>query len=305
LSLAATADLQKDQQRLERHWRQRLERAGYESDRAARQYHATEPENRLVARELEKRWEQLLNERRDVEEAYARFLHEQPPELTDAEREAVRLLASDIPDLWRSPMTTAAERQQVMRHLIDRVVLTAPGDRENAEVTVHWIGGCVSHQELIRPVARYNQLRDFDRLTERVTQLRQAKRSSPEIAATLNAEGWRPPKRDTFTDRMIRSIFYRGNRATVQPAAYTLKPGEWWFDDLAHALPLPGPTLYRWIRRGWVNATQLPIGQGRWVVWADDGEIDRLRRLRDCPRTWHGKPREAELTRPKPRPMES
>jgi DNA invertase Pin-like site-specific DNA recombinase len=83
LSLAAAADLQKEQQRLEQHWHQRLERAGYESDRAARQYHAAEPENRLVARELEKRWEQLLVEKRQVEEAYARFRREQPPELSD------------------------------------------------------------------------------------------------------------------------------------------------------------------------------------------------------------------------------
>jgi len=310
LSLAATADLQKEQQRLERHWRQRLERAGYESDRAARQYHATEPENRLVARELEKRWEHLLGEKRDVEEAHARFLREQPAELTEDQAQAIRQLASDIPALWRSPETPAAERQQVMRYLIDHIVLRAPANREVAEVTVHWAGGCVSHQELIRPVARYNQLRDFDRLAERVGQLRRAGYSSPQIAATLNDERWRPPRGGPFKEGMIRSVFFRRDRPAEKrpadpPAGPALEPGEWWLDDLGNALKIPQPTLYRWARRGWVHATRLPIDQGRWVLWADDEEIDRLRRLRNCPKTWHGKPRDPQLTRPKPRPSGS
>jgi DNA invertase Pin-like site-specific DNA recombinase len=306
LSLEGAADLQKEQQRLERHWRQRLERAAYESDRAARQYHAAEPENRLVVRELEKRWEQSLTERREVEEAYARFLHDQPPELSNAEREAIRTLSSDIPALWRSPMTTAADRQQVVRHLIERVVLMAPAQQEMAAVTIHWAGGCVSHRELIRPVARYEQLRDFDRLSERIKQLRLERRTSAQIATTLNEEGWRPPKRRaTFNAGMVRSIFYRRNRATVRPVSYALEPGEWWLPDLAHELQLPHPTLYSWMRRGWINAKRLPIEQGRWILWADAEELERLRHLRACPKSWYLKPQAAELARPKPRPMGS
>lgn len=306
LALAGAADLKAEQQRLEQHWRQRLERAAYESDRAARQYHAAEPENRLVVRELEKRWEQSLVELHGVEEDRARFRREQPPELTDAQRDAVRSLSSDIPALWHSRATTPADRQQVVRHLIERVVLTAPANQEAADVAVHWAGGCVSHQELIRPVARYEQLRDFDRLSGRIAQLRQARRTSAQIATTLNAEGWRPPKRRaTFNAGMVRSIFHRRSRATARPAPYTLEPGEWWFGDLAHELALPHPTLYSWMRRGWISATRLSIGQGRWVVWADDEELDRLRRLRQCPKTWHNAPQAAELIRPKPKPAGS
>ena len=73
LSLQAVADLERERQRLDRHWQQRLERARIEAERAARQYHAVEPENRLVARELERRWEQALREQRDLEEQYDRF----------------------------------------------------------------------------------------------------------------------------------------------------------------------------------------------------------------------------------------
>lgn len=303
LSLAAGADLTAEQHRLDQHWRQRLERSAYDADRAARQYHAAEPENRLVARELEKRWEQALADQRNVEEAYARFRREQPPQWTEADHAAVRQLSDDIPALWHSPQTTAAERQQIVRCLIDRVVLAAPQEQEIADVTVHWSGGLVSHHQLIRPVARYEQLRDFDRLSQRVTELRQSKHTSAQIADILNAEHWRPPKRrNTFNAGMVRSLFYRRNRAAARPVPYDLKPSEWWFGDLAHTLQLPHPTLYTWMRRGWVNARQLQSVQGRWIIWADDEELDRLRRLRKCPKTWHNQPQAADLTRPKPWP---
>lgn len=306
LSLAASADIQAERKRLDEHWRQRVERAQYDSDRAARQYHATEPENRLVARELEKRWEQSLAQQRDVEEAHARFVHELPPQLTEADQASLRTLSTDIPTLWHSPQTTAIERQQIVRHLIEQVVLTAPSEQEVAEVRVRWSGGFVSNHQFIRPVARYEQLRDFDRLSQRIVELRQTKRTCGQIAQALNAEGWRPPKRRaTFNAGMIRSIFYRRNRATARPVSYELEPNEWWFGDLAHKLQLPHPTLYTWMRRGWINAKQLQIGQGRWILWADAEEIDRLRRLRMCPKSWHNQPQAAELTRPKPWPIAS
>jgi DNA invertase Pin-like site-specific DNA recombinase len=307
LSLAAAQDLQREQQRLEHHWQQRLERAEYQCDRAARQYHAAEPENRLVARELEKRWEAALLEQRDVQEACDRFRREQPTMLSDEDRESLRCLAQDIPALWRSVHTTAAERKTVVRHLIERVVLTAPAQSELADVGVHWAGGFVSHHELTRPVARYEQLRDYPRLNRRIVELRGQKLTSKRIAEQLNAEGWHPPKRRaTFNAGMVRSISSRRHRATARPVPYELKPGEWWFADLAHRLQLPHPTLYSWMRRGWVNARRLDLGpQGRWLLWADEDELDRLRRLRDCPRSWHSQRHAADLTRPKLRSAHS
>jgi hypothetical protein len=68
LSRSAGEDIQRERRRLARHWEQRLERAQYQSERAARQYHAVAPENRLVARELERRWEEALRVQRRVEE---------------------------------------------------------------------------------------------------------------------------------------------------------------------------------------------------------------------------------------------
>ena len=103
LSLKAIEDVQRERQRLNRHWEQRLERASYEVQRAERQYQAVEPENRLVARGLEQQWEKTLRAQRDLREEYDRFLKEQPPRLTEQERSRILAVAADIPTLWHVP----------------------------------------------------------------------------------------------------------------------------------------------------------------------------------------------------------
>ena len=104
----------------------------------------------------------------------------------------------------------------------------------------------------------------------------------------------------------MRSLFCRRGEAPTPPppGGHELAAGEWWFTDLARELGLPHPTLYSWMRRGWVNAARLPMpaGQPRWVLWADAEELERLRRLRARPKSWHCRDQAAELTRPKPRP---
>src|SRR4051794_33610771 len=113
LNLAASDDIQQERARLHRNWQQQLERAHYVAERARRQYDAVEPENRLVARDLERRWEDALKEQRRLEEEYARFGHNQPQGLSAGEREQIRALARDLPALWQAPATTAADRQRI------------------------------------------------------------------------------------------------------------------------------------------------------------------------------------------------
>jgi hypothetical protein len=214
LSLAAAGDIEAERERLHRHWQQQLERAGYEAERAARQYHAVEPENRLVARELERRWEAALQAGRQLEEDYQRCQSEQPRGLSAQDRDAVRALAAHLPDLWGAETTTAADRKAVARHLIDRVVVAVRGDSEYVDVTIHWLGGMTSAQDLIRPVGRYEQLRDYAGLLGRIRELREQGRSTGQIAEQLNREGWRPPRRRaTFNAPMIRKLISRSGLA--------------------------------------------------------------------------------------------
>jgi hypothetical protein len=117
LSLAAEQALRAERVQLEGHWQQRLKRARYEGERAARQYAAVEPENRLVARELEKGWEKALRHEQHEQEAYARFRQERPAELTPRQRDAIRRLSHDV--VWSNNINAPIlNRLQVIHGLL-------------------------------------------------------------------------------------------------------------------------------------------------------------------------------------------
>ena len=306
LSLAAADDLQQERTRLHRVRQQEQERARYEAERACRQYDAVEPENRLVARELERRWEEALKEQRRLEEEYARFCCTQPAGLEAAEREQIRSLARDLPVLWQAPGTTAADRQRIVRLLVEEVVVAVQGDSERVDVTIRWAGGCGSRHELVRPVRRYEQLADYGHLLIRIDELRQDGLTLAEVAVRLNAEGFRPPKRSaTFNSGIVTRLLAKGGRSGPRPHALAdgqlLSRHEWLLSDLARHLGMPQATLHRWIRVGWVQARKLSTPGGHWAIWADADELDRMTRLRNCPRGWSEESILAELTKPKAR----
>lgn len=305
LSLAAAEDLEQERAQLHRHWQQQLERARYQAERARRQYDATEPENRLVARELERRWEETLKEQRRLEEEYTRFCRTQPTVLSDAERQQIRSLAQELPALWQAATTTAAERQQIVRLLIEEVAVTVQGQSEQVEVLIRWAGGHRSRHAIVRPVKRYDQMAGYGRLLERIEELRQQGRTLAEVAEQLNQDGFRPPKRATaFTKSILSHLLWgRGIGGSLQAVRESglLEEDEWLLTDLARKLNMPPVTLHRWIRVGWVHARKLPTQRGHWVIWADPDELARLTRLRSCPRGWADEPILAELTKPKKR----
>jgi len=260
-----------------------------------------------VAVELERRWEQALRGERTLQEQYDRFLRERPRELNDGDRELIRSLASDLPRLWHSETTTAADRQTIIRLVVRQVVVQAQGTSEHVDVTIHWSGGFASLHRVRRPVARRDQLSDHAQLMERVAALRQQGRTAGQIAATLNEEGFIPPKRRaTYNNQMVRELLVRSGHTSwsrSRPGGGVLGTDEWWLNQLASELGMPQITLHSWLRRGWVSGRKLPGGRmGRWIVWADSQELDRLRRLRACPRGWSDEPYPAELTTPRTRP---
>ena len=102
VSMAAAAQVEGERAVLDKLWRQRLERARYAADRARRQYQLAEPENRLVARQLEADWEAALAGAGQLEADYQRFTEEQPAALSPAERAAIQALACDLPQVWHA-----------------------------------------------------------------------------------------------------------------------------------------------------------------------------------------------------------
>jgi hypothetical protein len=306
LSLAAEADLRAERERLEEHWKQRLERAGYEADRAQRQYAAVEPENRLVARELERRWETALHEKRGLEEDYDRFRQKRPKELTVQQREAIRRLAEDVPRIWNAMDMRPQDRQEIARLLLESVTVDIEGESDQVELVLQWAGGFTSCHHLVRPVSRYEQLADYPRMRKRIDALRAKGSSFTEIAEHLNREGFHPPKRtDHFNGNMVARLLsgrgLHGPRPTAMADPGLLKEHEFWLRDLARQLKIPVATLHRWQRVSWLHSRKVDVAGGRWAIWADADELARLRRLRSYRRQWPTPCYPADLTTPKPR----
>ena len=303
VSMAAAAQAEDERAMLDKLWRQRLERARYAADRTRRQYQLAEPENRLVVRQLEAGWEAALAEAARLEADYQRFTEEQPATLSAAEREAIQSLARDLPRVWSAPSTTQADRKELLRILIDDITATVRGDSEVVDVTITWAGGHQAAGQAVRPVARLDQLSYYPALLARVTELAAAGRDSRQIAGTLNAEGFRPPKRTSrFNAGQVRTIItQRGIRRQPRgrPAVLTsLEPGQWSVPGLAAELSMPTATIYNWIYRGWITARHAP-GTRNWIITASDQQIRELRERRARP---HGYYTRARWAPPEPKP---
>jgi exonuclease VII large subunit len=218
LSLQAVQQVQQERKRLHRHWQQRLERAAYDAKRAERQYQAVEPENRLVARSLEQGWEEALRTQRALQEDYDRFLLEQPPQLSAAEKAQIQALANDIPTLWHSPQTTPADRKEIVRLVVEGVVVHVQAGSEQGRVEIMWRGGLKTGHSLVRTVSRYEFLSDFPRLLARIKQLRRQGLTIAEVAKQLNKEGYRTPRsRKGYTSTLVRKFLSRQRQKGKSP----------------------------------------------------------------------------------------
>ena len=281
LSLTATERLEQERAELDRLWQQRRERAAYEVERAARQYHAVEPEHRLVARTLEGAWEEKLAAQQQLEEEYHRFVQHKSRLLSEAAREAIRRLATDIPALWATPTTTAADRKEIIRQVVERVIVDVQGSSERVKVRIEWIGAGSTEGIVIRPVGKLSELSTYPQICQQVQALTEAGWAATAIAQTLNEAGFRPPRSNTgfraeTITQLQRQLGVRAPRPRVRQHDGLL-PDEWWLAELARLLGIPRGSLSHWIRQGLVRARQLNEPLHRWVVWADEAEQERLR----------------------------
>lgn len=303
VSLRVAQDLQAERVRLEVTWLKQLERAQYEVDRALRQYNTVEPENRLVARTMEKQLEQKLSEKKSLEHEYARVMAQQPSGLSDAELAAIRELAADIPALWNAPTTTLVDRQQIIRQLVDKIIVNVQGHSEKVDVQVHWAGGHSTQTTVIRPVARLEQLSYYVELNARVQSLHNSGQTAGQIAQKLNEERWRPAKRrDTWNDHMVLQLIARLRKPQEEESTRSTgapPQTQWTLSELARHLDMSDITLYAWLRRGWIRGQQRDDSRGTWVIEADAHELSRMRALRNARRP--PRPAQASSKRTRPR----
>lgn len=289
LALAALEQLEQEDAALRHQWALRLERARYEAERARRQYDAVEPENRLVARSLERQWEEALRRLEHMEQA-AQAQHRQQQGVVTAEnRRAILDLGEDLPALWHAPSTTAADRKQLLRLIVKEVILDQTRARGKVWFQMNWQTGAITQHWLVRHVHAYPEHAELEVLQDRVRALNAEQKLDAEIAAILNAEGFRTARGGPFTSNIVWIVRKQWDIPTVNPAS---NPERW--PDSAYSIHsaaaaigvFPG-TIYQWLYHGLLHGEQIAKGLP-WKIYLTDEQIIALRdyvtRVRRLPR---------------------
>ncbi|NGO56256.1 recombinase family protein, partial [Mesorhizobium camelthorni] len=281
IAVAALGQIEEETHQLERQWALRRERARYEAERARRQYDAVEPENRLVARSLERGWEEKLRAAEAVEQDYERWRSDEPLVLSEADRDGLLELGEDLPGIWHSSSTTAAERKSILRLIICEVVLDQKRLQGQVWLKILWQTGATSEHSLQRCVHTYSHYIDIDRLRARVTELNAAGKMDKEIASRLNAEGFIAARNCAFKGDNVWLLRRRWGVPTVKINGTSANPDRWpdgtySVQGAAAALGVTPQTIFKYRARGLVEGRQLAKGQP-WQIELTDELIETLR----------------------------
>jgi Recombinase/Recombinase zinc beta ribbon domain len=281
VAIAALGELEEEAHLLERQWSLKRERARYEAERARRQYDAVEPENRLVARSLERVWEERLRAVERIEAEYQSWRREQPLSLTDGDRAQILSLGEDLPRLWHAATTTAAERKQLLRLLLKEVVLDQRRDPGLVWLKIVWQTGAISEHRIRRCVHAYTEYADLDRLKRRVRELNAAQKMDREIAAALNAEGFISARGRAFSSAEIHLLRKQWSIRTVKINGKEANPPRWpdgtySVQGAAAALAMTAQTVFKWLQKGRLIGQQLAKGQP-WKIALSDQQIADLK----------------------------
>jgi DNA invertase Pin-like site-specific DNA recombinase len=279
LALAALEELEAEDRALDRQWQLRLERARYEATRAERQYQAVEPENRLVARTLERQWEERLRAVDQVEQAYERWRRQPGVTLAAADRAAILALGEDFPAIWHAPTTTPADRKGLLRLVIRDVLLDQRRARGRVWVQINWQTGATTEEWIRRRVLGYDQHADLETLHQRVHALHAAGHVDVEIAATLTVEGFQTAHGRPFNGR---AVWYLRRAWGLPPVAATpsgAPVGEERIvaaEEAARLIGVQPTTIYKWLRMGRLQGAQIRTGLP-WKVLVSPAIIEAMR----------------------------
>jgi excisionase family DNA binding protein len=269
-SVAATAgairELEDQHEQLVSGQRLALERAEYEAQRAERQFDGCEPENRLVARTLERKLEEALGAVERERGKLAALEHARPQPLTDAERRAFAALARDLPRLWEAGTTTDRDRKQLLRTLIREIVVTVNAEKRRADVEVCWEGGARGELQ-IRLNARGPESRRLaDDTIELIRRLAEHQ-TDPQIAAILSRQGYRTGSGLPFTEARVRGARFRAGI----PAAPSPDPESELvtIQQAAASLNVSTHTIRRWLDQGLLPGQQAMPGAA-WRIRLSD-----------------------------------
>jgi hypothetical protein len=208
VAVAVLAQIEQQLADLQHQWQLQLEQARYEARLAQRKYDAVDPDNRLVAAELERRWNAQLTRVAELEQAYAKAEQEANFTLTPEERTATQTLAQDLAALWQAETTTPAERKQLLRLAIEAVQLDGVNRPGWIEIQIRWRSGVMTRLEVKRAQPGEGSLKTPEQAVARMHELA-AELSYAQIAEELNRVGWRTAFGRPFTSLHVGYICRR------------------------------------------------------------------------------------------------
>ena len=275
-AVRAIADSERQTAEKERQIELALEQARYEAARARRQYDAVDPDNRLVASELERRWNAALAAVASLEEELETLVRERPATLSVEERERLLRLGTDLETAWHHPAATAITRKRIVRVVLREVVARVEG--ELIHLLLHWQGG--DHTQLTVKKNRRGQTR-WAAEPDTVDLIRSCARLMPDkaIAGLLNRMGKRTGRLNGWTQSRVRT-FRNTHGIAVYREGERAERGEITLAEAASMLDLSSITVLRHIKAGLLPAKQHCKG-APWVIKQQDVQDEHLiRRLK-------------------------
>lgn len=277
MALNALAALEQERQGLDRHWQLRLERARYHVQRAQRQYDAVEPENRLVARELERRWNEALAALPPLEQDYESVRRTELAPLSDEEQAEVRRLAQNLPAVWQAPTTQPVDRKRLLRLAITEVTVTADPTTRRADCVILGSGGAITQHQVQRPPLGWS-CRTEPRVVDRIRELANSY-PDHQIAARLNADGIPTRTGKPWTYQRVhsmRKVYHLPSPCPITTGQTTPR-GDGLLSARAAARLLPvSPSLIQWWAQRGILVKDQRVAASKLGVRVNESDIARL-----------------------------
>ena len=279
-AVQAAEALEADHDQALKQWRLQVERARYQADRAERRYRQVEPEHRLVARGLERDWENALGELAKAEAELVLREQQRPRTLTHQEREQLLVLGADLGRVWSAPTTTDRDRKQLLRTLIEEVIVDVLREERRATLTLRWQGSAIT--DLVVPLPRYQPPIRTDDDTIELMQRLAVHYDDATIAGILNRQGRRSATGQRFTAQIISSL--RGHwkiprHQPSDPSDGELLP----IARVAEILEVAPSTIHRWLNDGFIAGEQDTPG-APWRIRVTDDLRQRF--VEQAPEGW-------------------
>ena len=205
IALRALSHLERDEAAAEKQWQLQIQQAEYQVQLAKRRYEAVDPENRMVAGELETQWENALKDLEQHQRAYQQFQRKQDRELRTRDHELIKRLSGDLEKVWEAKSTTMEDRKSLLRFLIKRVHLDGVSDEGKVRIDVEWHTGAHTCTTIDRPLVGVWAPRTPEAAVQRIRELLDAC-NRDEIADRLNEEGLESAKGKRFTKETVGYI---------------------------------------------------------------------------------------------------